>query len=85
VPYSEQDKSIYWSLRNWPYEIQNAEEEGKKGLNNQESKFQDVLENEKESFLNDLKLLLKQFNTIKTFNNYSQVKAYAVEIASLKE
>lgn len=85
MEYKEEDNQLYWSLRNWPSEIAQAEEDNRKSLSHQESKFQDQLEMEKERFQKELKLIQNKFREIKRFNLYESVKEYAMETQNLKE
>jgi hypothetical protein len=43
------------------------------------------LENEKERFLNDLRILTLKFKEIQKFNNYLHVKENSIETTNLKE
>jgi len=76
---------VYWSLKNYPYEIKMKVSDGTKNSQQQEVKFQDGLDQEKERFAKELVFLNNQFMQIRKFSNYINVKEYAIETNHLKD
>ncbi len=76
---------MYWGLKNYPYEIKTAVFDGNKASQSQENKFQDALEQEKEKFNKELVFLNNQFQQVRRFNIYQNVKEYAIETTHLKD
>lgn len=75
----------FWELKSWPPGIQEAVLEGTRTAKNQEAKFTENLENSKEKFAKELIGLLDQFEVVKKFNNYKNLKDSSTEITSFKD
>lgn len=75
----------FWELKSWPPGIQEAVLEGTRTAKNQEAKFTENLENSKEKFAKELMGLLEQFEIVKKFNNYKNLKDSSTEITAFKD
>lgn len=75
----------FWELKSWPPGIHEAVLEGTRTAKNQEAKFTENLENSKEKFAKELLGLLDQFELVKKFNNYKNLKDTSTEITSFKD
>lgn len=83
--FSQKTLESFWELKSWPPGIQEAVLEGTRTARNQEAKFTENLENSKEKFAKELMGLLDQFEIVKKFNNYKNLKDSAAEITAFKE
>lgn len=77
----------FFYLYSWPTEIKNSVIEGQRKASQQEQKFMDNLETEKDKFQSELRDLAEAFLTVRKFNDYSKekVKDYATEVYSLND
>lgn len=84
-PYDEAKESVYWNLQQRPVQILERVSEGLKTATNKEEKLMNNLEQEKEAFDKNLKLLRQDFETIKGFKNYADARKNAAFVFQLKE
>ena len=75
----------FWDLKSYPPLIQEAVLEGTRTAKSQEAKFTENLDNAKEKFAKELMNLLDQFEVVKKFNNYKNLKDNSAEITVFKE
>ena len=83
--FSQRTLEGFWELKSWPPGISEAVLEGTRTAKNQESKFTENLENSKEKFAKELINTLEQFEIVKKFNNYRNLKDSATEITAFKD
>ena len=83
--FSQKTLEGFWELKSWPPGISEAVLEGTRTARNQEAKFTENLENSKEKFAKELMGLLEQFELLKKFNNYKNLKDSSTEITAFKD
>ncbi|KAM3134228.1 hypothetical protein pb186bvf_013648 [Paramecium bursaria] len=83
--YDHDEEDKFWELHWWPQEIKNSVIEGSRKAQNQELKFMEQLENEKDKFLGELRELTEIFFSLKKFDDYNKVPDCAKDAYSLKD
>lgn len=75
----------FWELKSGPPAIQEAVLEGTRTAKSQEAKFTENLENAREKFTKELINLLDEFEVVKKFNKYSNLKENSTDINTFKD
>lgn len=83
--YDEAKESVFWNLQQRPVQILERVSDGMKTASLKEEKLMSNLDMEKEAFDKNLRLLKQDFETIKSFKNYSDARKNASVVFQLKE